>query len=74
MPELDTKVCDCDPLTRPVLNLERLVFCRSNPTLNNDAHIAVIYGDKTAVEMWILGKDGNYDLVSEERRVALLGV
>jgi len=74
LPELDTKVCDCDPLTRPVLNLERLVFCRSNPTLNNDAHIAVIYGDKTTVEMWILGKDGNYDLVSEERRVSLLGV
>ena len=74
LPELGTKVCDCDPLTRPVLNLERLVFCRSNPTLNNDAHIAVIYGDKTTVEMWILGKDGNYDLVSEERRVALLGV
>ena len=74
LPEVGTKVCDCDSLTRPVLNLERLVFCRSNPTLNNDAHIAVIYGDKTTVEMWILGKDGNYDLVSEERRVALLGV
>ena len=74
LPEVGTTVCDCDSLTRPVLNLERLVFCRSNPTLNNDAHIAVIYGDKTTVEMWILGKDGNYDLVSEERRVALLGV
>jgi len=72
--ELDAEVCDCDPLTRPVLHLERLVFCRSNPTLNNDAHIAVIYGDKTTVEMWILGKDGDYDLVSDERRVALLGV
>ncbi|MDP7395705.1 MAG: MotA/TolQ/ExbB proton channel family protein [Lentisphaeria bacterium] len=74
LPELGAKVCDCDPLTRPVLHLERLVFCRSNPMLNNDAHIAVVYSDKTIVEMWILGKDGDYDLVSDERRVALLGV